>query len=362
MRVVLSGYYGFDNAGDEALLTAINSSLRAANEDVEVTVLSGNPQKTALIHGVRAVSRISPRVLIRELFQADMLISGGGSLLQDVTGPLSIPYYLGIAALAKLLGTPVVFYAQGIGPVRGKMGRLMIRIIANRVDLITLRDQESADFLRSLQVNTPTITVTADPVFSLRPTGDDIEAGRSYLDSLGVTREQSVVGVSIREWPEFDDKRIAAMLDALVQPERCLLLLPLQHPADLIYAHRIRSLMDKPVLIAEKPMNSNELMGVITHLSLMVGMRLHSLIFAACAGIPFEGISYDPKINTFLELFGQKPLFDSNSFDSRAIAARIDQAEGDRLDRVPAIVALAGELKEKADHNARLVSGALRRT
>ena len=110
MRIVLSGYYGFDNAGDEALLTAISNSLRAVDKTFEITVCRESGPDC---YGprVRAVSRINPLVLIRELSRADLLISGGGSLLQDVTGPLSIPYYLGIVVLAKLLG-PEWFYAQ----------------------------------------------------------------------------------------------------------------------------------------------------------------------------------------------------------------------------------------------------------
>ena len=45
-QIVLSGYYGFDNIGDEAVLYAILSALRKTIKDVEVTVLSNNPDKT----------------------------------------------------------------------------------------------------------------------------------------------------------------------------------------------------------------------------------------------------------------------------------------------------------------------------
>ncbi len=79
MRIVLSGYYGFDNAGDEALVTAISSSLRAVDGTLEITVLSGNPGRTAIVHGVRAVSRVNPLILVRELSRADLLISGGAA-------------------------------------------------------------------------------------------------------------------------------------------------------------------------------------------------------------------------------------------------------------------------------------------
>ena len=43
-KILISGYYGFANAGDEAMLTAIIESLRQVEKNVELTVLSGNPE------------------------------------------------------------------------------------------------------------------------------------------------------------------------------------------------------------------------------------------------------------------------------------------------------------------------------
>lgn len=361
MRIVLSGYYGFDNAGDEALVTAISSSLRSGNDSLEITVLSGNPKQTARAHGVRAVSRVNPLVLIKELYQADLLISGGGSLLQDVTGPLSIPYYLGIVVLAKLLKTPVAFYAQGVGPVNGKAGRWLIKVVANRVDLITLRDAESAQFLEEIGVSIPPISVTADPVFSLRPGAEELAEAKDYLASLGIDQSQGILGISLRSWTNFSDQQISLFLDNLTEHGLQLLLLPLQHPADLEYSRRINRLMKKPAVIAEKPMSSIQLMGLISHLSALVGMRLHSLIFAACEGIPFEGISYDPKVETFLQEFGKEPLFSDDNFDPAAIAEKAIKSISNYPAQSAGIQQQVLHLKEKADINTRLVTQLLQR-
>ncbi|MGE5405455.1 MAG: polysaccharide pyruvyl transferase CsaB, partial [Candidatus Saccharibacteria bacterium] len=259
MRVVLSGYYGFDNAGDEALLTAITSALRSYEESIDFTVLSGNPRRTEVLHGLRAVSRVNPLVLLRELKAADLLISGGGSLLQDVTGPLSIPYYLGVTALAKLLGTPVVFYAQGVGPVNKSFSKYLIKLVANRMNLITLRDEDSAHLLESMGVNDPPVLVTADPVFSMNPDKDDIAEGAAYLNSLGLSHQASIIGVSLRNWEGFSDEKLAAILDSLADLGYSVLLLPMQHPEDLVYSRKVGSLMKNPPVIADKPMSCLEL-------------------------------------------------------------------------------------------------------
>ncbi len=170
-RVVLSGYYGFGNAGDEAVLAAMIKALRRVEPQLSLTVLSARPEETARQYGVSAVSRTSVGAIWRAIAAADLLISGGGGLLQDVTGGGSIPYYLGVVWIAQLLKKPVFFYAQGVGPVRKLAGRLLVRRIVNRVEAITVRDGESAAELRRLGVTRPPIAVTADPVFGLEVDG-----------------------------------------------------------------------------------------------------------------------------------------------------------------------------------------------
>jgi len=361
MKIVLSGYYGFDNAGDEALVTAISNSFKTFDSRIEITVLSGNPDRTAAVHGVRAVSRVNPLVLIRELFRADLLISGGGSLLQDVTGPLSIPYYLGVVLLALLLRTPVVFYAQGIGPVNRRLSRCLIRLIANRVDLITLRDSASAELLASIGVTKPPVFVTADPVFSLRPSGEEVKKARSYLEGLGLDPDRGIIGVSLRAWEDFADQQIAEFLDRLAENGQ-VLLLPLQHPSDLEYSVNISRMMGTSPAIVANQFNSTELMGLISQLRIMVGMRLHSLIFAACVGTPFEGIAYDPKVEAFLRQFEKSPLFSHDGLDLQAAVDAVKQTLRHHAATTCAITVKSSELKEKADANAMLVLDLIRRT
>ncbi len=45
-KIVLSGYYGFSNAGDEAMLYSIIRSLQITFQNPEITVISGNPKAT----------------------------------------------------------------------------------------------------------------------------------------------------------------------------------------------------------------------------------------------------------------------------------------------------------------------------
>lgn len=352
MRVILSGYYGFDNAGDEALLLAITRSLRDINPEIEFRVLSGNPRKTTRLYDLPAVSRLNPLVLIYEIIKSDLVISGGGSLLQDVTGPFSIPYYLGIAALAKFLGKTVVFYAQGIGPVRGKLGRSLIRLVANRVNLITLRDKDSAKLLTELGVKRPKIKITADPVFSLDLPAESVEQAREYINLLGLNPERPVIGLSVRRWESIDQSSIAALCDELVELGYEILFLPFQYPDDLVSSQQVKDIMKSQAVIIEKPLGPLEVMGIISNLSLFVGMRLHSLIFSACTGTPFLGIAYDPKVKSFLSLYGKTPL---QIADTTKTARLVDITARAAKDEIRDLINRKKKLKAKSDLSARMV-------
>src|SRR5690606_13718168 len=168
-RVVISGYYGFDNMGDEMVLAGILAGLRRLDPGVRVTVLSAHPAATAREHGVDAVSRTHLPSILAALARADLLISGGGSLLQDVTGPFNIPYYVGVMELARLRGVPVMMMAQGIGPVRGRMGRALVRWAVRRAAAVTVRDPQSARLLGDLGVPGAAVGVTADAALLLDP-------------------------------------------------------------------------------------------------------------------------------------------------------------------------------------------------
>ena len=91
-RLVISGYYGFGNAGDEAMLAAILEAILEVVPEADITVISGNPRHTAEKHGVKAVGRFDVTGIFNAIKRCDLLISGGGSLLQDVTSNRSLDY------------------------------------------------------------------------------------------------------------------------------------------------------------------------------------------------------------------------------------------------------------------------------
>ncbi len=350
MKIALSGYYGFDNAGDEALLAAICHTIKDIEPRADFVVFSGSPEKTAHLHNLRAVNRMNPWVIARELLTSDLLISGGGSLLQDVTGPRSLPYYISIVALAKVLRKPVILYAQGIGPINRHFSKFLMHAIANRVDYITLRDEDSWSLLKQLGVNRPPIKVTADPVFALEPSALDFEQAEKLLQENGITPHK-MVGVSVRYWQALEGYQVelARVLDALAEDDCQVIFIPMDYPHDLAESRRVADLMEKDCFIIDKNLSSMEHIALISNFDLLVGMRLHSLIFAANRGIPFAGISYDPKIDAFLKSFDLQPL----PTGTEAMAGQIENLLQNHLLKEK-IAARACEMRGRAEENAHL--------
>jgi putative peptidoglycan lipid II flippase len=355
MRIALSGYYGFDNAGDEALLSAITMSLKRLRPDLEFLVFSGNPQKTQRLHGVEAVYYMHPLQVLRGLLRSDLLISGGGSIFQDVTSGRSLAYYISVVALAKLLGKPVIFYAQGVGPINRPFSRVLMRLVANRVDLITLRDEDSWQLLREIGVNRPEIRVTSDPVFALRPLPQDYESVDTKLAEI-INPDKPVLGVSVRQWPALEgyQPELACCLDELALQGYQILFIPMAYPDDLAASQRVASFMKRPAVLLDEDLSSREHLALISRMNFIIGMRLHALVFAASMGVPFAGISYDPKVDAFLKQFRLRPL----PLQHEEMKKQTEQLINDDQLRHRIAEASSG-LRHQAEENARLALGLL---
>lgn len=99
-HIAVSGYYGFENFGDEAILSVLVKELK--QQGYYVTVFSKSPEKTGLKLGVNSVYTFDLKKLLKTLKESDVLISGGGSLLQDATSLKSLLYYLFVICSAQI--------------------------------------------------------------------------------------------------------------------------------------------------------------------------------------------------------------------------------------------------------------------
>ncbi|QKS72381.1 polysaccharide pyruvyl transferase CsaB [Paenalkalicoccus suaedae] len=352
MRVVLSGYYGFDNVGDEAILQSIVQALREQQRNIEITVLSNQPEKTAKTYGVKAVNRWKLKDVFSAIRRADGVISGGGSLLQDKTGPKSVIYYSAIMWIARMTRTPYAIYAQGIGPLDQPRSRKIVKASLAKASYLSVRDEASRALLSDIGI-TKQIRLVPDPVIGIRAKGSE-QPPMAGLES------ETYITVSIRDWPHGKDhlKKLAEMLDDLIASGETIVLLPMHGEEDAKTAAQVTSYMTQSgAIISPHSASIEEKIQLIDHSKLLVGMRLHALIFAATVDVPFVAISYDPKIDAFAALCDQPVAVnvEDDEWTKDDVLREVQKALVELDDRRASVQAYTASAKAKTEALAQQV-------
>jgi polysaccharide pyruvyl transferase CsaB len=311
---VVSGYYGYGNLGDEAILEVLLTDLQNLVPKQEIVVLSANPMQTNAAFGVHAVDRWDGQKLFGLLNHTRLFISGGGGLFQDVRSPGSALYYGAQIVLARGLGVPVLIYAQGIGPLNTAVGNAAARGSFSCATKILVRDDESHRLVRRNWLLDA--ERTADPVWALVPS-DLPEATSAFMDKAKrESGDRPLVGVSLRQSPHLSAAQIpqlAESLDASAPDGSIFVGLPLQADLDLDVLGLLGEELKKrdrdfQLLPAEGLKLPSQWLNIMSYFDVVVGMRLHALIMALKSGVPVVGINYDPKIERLLAEFHQPIL------------------------------------------------------
>lgn len=361
-HVVMSGYYGFNNTGDEAIMLSMHKNIQSMGENYHITVLSKKPEETREKYGIEAVYRFGVRDVLYAIHDCDVLLSGGGSLLQDSTSTRSLMYYLSITAAAKCMRKKVMLYANGIGPVSGKRNRRLVKQVVNRADLITLREENSYEELLSMGVNPKKCFVTADPVFTMDGIG--AEQARALLAAEGVPLDRPVVVVSVRNWKDMDSfiGRFAQLCDTIVEKYgRTIVFLGMQMPHDSIVGEKVRAKMKREAYILRGNYSPYEVMGIISQADFILSMRLHTLIFAARQRVPLIGFIYDPKIDYYLEKLDMPSGGTLKEFDLERTLGLVDDIISRKGYYVKKLEQKEAELEKMAHRNEKYLKKLLER-
>ncbi len=346
--VVICGAYGLGNAGDEAILKAILIEVRAIAPDDPITVLSRSPKETQARHGVKAVHMFDLAGMLSAMGRARLYLNGGGSLIQDVTSRRSLMYYLFTLSAARRLGCKVMMYGCGIGPVNSPDGRKRAaRVIDRCVDAITLRDRDSLDTLRDLEVTRPEIVLAADPALTLPASPPETAA--AILTAAGLDPErQRYLGITVRPWQGFEEKApaFAAAADfAWDELGLTTVFIPIVEDTDTAAARAVASHIRRaPYAILPSCQRAEDTIALFARMDVALSMRLHALIFAASHGVPLVGAVYDPKVSAFLDELGQD------------LCVPFGQVSADRLtDLLRAAVRRAGDPAGQKAKTAKLL-------
>lgn len=304
--IVILGYYGYRNSGDDAILKSFIDHLQSQHKGLSTVVMSNDPSETRSLYRVQSVHRFNLFQIPALLAGTRLFIAGGGTLIQDDTSSRSLWYYLYMLHLAVKKGAHVVLLANGLGPLTKKKNRKAASKILNRLDAITLRDSNAFEELKSLEVTKPVTKVAADPALALN--ASDPKAGEEILRKEGIPSGEKLFALCLRRWKKVrnSEKILAAFADRIVTDFHAVpVFIAMQHPEDVRYARRVVNNMTQKGYMLTRRYTVDETLSILGNVSMVIGMRLHSLIYALNLGIPMVGLAYEPKIDYFMESIHQ---------------------------------------------------------
>ncbi len=281
-KVVISGYYGFDNFGDDAILSVLCAKLKTFNSDI--TIISANPEKTANEYNVNSVKNFDIKKVLKSVKNTDILISGGGSLLQDVTSLKSLLYYAFVIGAGVFFKKDVVIFAQGIGPLNKKISQAIVKFLLKRVKTVIVRDEKSLELVKSWGIDGLLVN---DPVFSIE---------------IPDVPKNFALGVQLRDFITMNDDFLNSLAENVLKffPDKKIELFVFQKSLDEDISIRfIEILKSKNKDVDTKIIyykTRSETFKRIAQLEYMIAMRFHAVIAAIKAGIKTSAINYDIKV------------------------------------------------------------------
>lgn len=279
-KYIVSGYIGFDNFGDEAIAKVLVDRLKHEGAE-KITLISSNPEKTAKLYGVDSCPMLK---FFDSIKHSDVLVSGGGSLLQDVTSFKSLLYYLGVIYTAIFLGKKIEIFAQGIGPINSGFGRMLTRFALGQAQKISVRDRKSQELLKSWGIDAELVK---DPIFSLE---------------LPVRNLKGTVGIQLRNYPSLSDGFLNALADEVIKrfPDKKIQIFSFQDSIDLDVCEKFARILAKKDRVKDVEVLSglsvNDVFDKISELEYMIGMRFHANVAAIISGVKTLAINYDIKV------------------------------------------------------------------
>ncbi|MCB4790578.1 MAG: polysaccharide pyruvyl transferase CsaB [Elusimicrobia bacterium] len=289
MNVLISGYYGFNNLGDELILKSIISELRLKIKNPGITVLSANPKDTASLYNVLSINRWCPFRIVKHIINSNIVILGGGGLFQDITSSLSLYYYLLVIIIAKISGKKIFVYSVNINELKAFNSTLASKAL-KLADTITVRDKGSLNILESWKAGLKKCELTADPVFL----SENIAFNKlkSSPNIAFILRDTGNNGARAEEFASLAD-RLAGHFSGEI------MFIPFQRRNDDCFADKVSKAMKYQNKKIYKWESLEDVFKIYSGLDLIICQRLHGLILASLYAVPFIAISDDEKIINF---------------------------------------------------------------
>lgn len=305
MNLVISNSYGTANLGDEAILHAMCEHYLNMGHRINVLTNTDAPPGRPLPPDIE-VTLAGPRNTwhaLHAIRNADLLLIGGGGIIQSKTSFGNLLFHMSRAWLAEAVGTPWGAVGIGAGPVPHRIGRSLLRWTFRRAQFVYVRDAGSARYLKNLGVTANVVEYT-DLAFARAQLGQCADSPPESILHVGLSLRPPVGNARTRskhdEAIQFAGKVLTAVrqaADALGKTVE-IHFFSFNDEQDLAIGEALRQRQGNrfQVQLCPAEQGAEHQLDLIGKLDLMIGMRLHSVIFSALATTPAIAIAYDEKV------------------------------------------------------------------
>jgi len=367
-RVIVHGFYGSANLGDEAILSA-TLKLLSKSPQIQPTVFGKYPSKIIETHKIPSVNPNDAynSTGYLNLARANAYVLGGGGLLKDYGKTSSnVEVWLRWLNVAKSFGLKTMIWSMGVENLRYEKSKNLIRDALETVDAITVRDSNSKQRLEEIGV-TNNILVTADPAISL---------AREHRKKRSL-KERFRVVVSLRHWYKYNMSfvpnplaynrmldSIATALDNMIDKWNIEIeLMPLRTGSKdddrEVLNSLVRRMQKKPQVlkIYDETPEIDEALAILSNADLLIGMRLHAVILATSMGVPSIAISYMPKVSDYMSFIDQDDFcLDVEDINSEKLQGLIKNITSNYEAISEALVQSSEKLSEELTNNFMILS------
>ncbi len=289
-RIVLSGYYGFKNFGDEAILSVLIKKLQ--QDKNIITVISSDPEYTRSLHSnIRSIKTFDFRKIIGSIYKSDILISGGGSLLQDVTSIKSIIYYLLIIFIGLILRKKVIIFAQGIGPINSTIGQFLTKLLLRNCSYVSVRDSKSQELMNKWGIKSDLV---CDPIFS-------VEVPQNKKTKTLAIQLRNCKGLNMDFLDRLADEVCRNFNDYKIE------IYSFQDSIDLeicqTFEQKLKILAPEINTTLYSGLTNTQIIENISWAQYLISMRFHAIIIGLLAKTKTLAINYDIKVEKLAKEF-----------------------------------------------------------
>jgi polysaccharide pyruvyl transferase CsaB len=324
-KVIISGFYGARNTGDELILRAVTEGVCRALGDVQFFVASERPDAVERLHAHQAFRRGKISAVDPEVATASAVVLGGGGLWQDYNfvraggvksaldgTAISLGGFAKLPLLARMYGRPFHVFGMGVGPLSHRHAKQFLRFLGEQAQSIVVRDRDSQQALEAIPDWTKPVEYVPDAVYGL-------ELGEPRIPEIFEQFESGcrILAVNLRRWRGADECRlyenIARALEQVARRHDCALVgVPMQGGGsqDEFVLKRVFAMIrgPRPAVVLDWTEEFEELYGALRASHGLLAMRLHACLLGHRLGIPTVGIEYDPKVRLHFRDLGVEHL------------------------------------------------------